>query len=238
VGEITDLLINREGLVRAALVALDGADGRLIAVPFGDLALSRDADGGLSASATASPDALAARPPWQDSPSGAPTPDPVASRTDEAGDQTDTDAGSAAERAAARLREAAEEVSDDVDGADDVAARVFERAARRAEQALTPPPAGWVQTDTATLSLQAARGATLYGADGERLGAIETLVFGQDGKPDAAVLRIGAEQDADARRVSTPVDDLRFLRALEGGDIRAEISATREDLATLPDYEG
>jgi hypothetical protein len=238
VGEIADLLINRQGVVRAALVALDGADGRLIAVPFGDLALSRDADGGLSAAAAASPDALAARPPWRESPSGAATPDPVASQTDEAGGQSEAGAGSAAERAAARLRAAAEEVSDGVDGADDVAARVFERAARRAEQALTPPPAGWVQTDTATLSLQAARGAALHGSDGERVGAVETLVYGQDGKPDAAILRIGAAQDADARRVSAPVEDLRFLRALEGGDIRAEISATRDDLAALPDYEG
>jgi len=68
VGDINDLRIDTSGKIAAVIVGVGGFLGlgeKDVALPFGQLAFTRDADGGLVISATVTKESLQSAPEWK-----------------------------------------------------------------------------------------------------------------------------------------------------------------------------
>lgn len=82
------------------------------------------------------------------------------------------------------------------------------------------------------ISVSELREYAVYGADGERIGEIEDVLAGSDGKISAVTVEVGGFLGTGERDVVLPLDSI----GLSG--LRLVVDMTKDQIAELPPWEG
>ncbi len=99
---------------------------------------------------------------------------------------------------------------------------------------------GYTEVDMATatqLTVENLEGATVYGANDETVGDIDSLVVGDDGKIQQVVVNVGGFLGMGAKSVAVTFDELQILTNEAGDEYRIYIDSTKEALKAQPEYE-
>jgi hypothetical protein len=97
---------------------------------------------------------------------------------------------------------------------------------------------GYHQVQVHELSTSDVQGATVYGHGEEKIGKINDLIAGTDGKISDAIVDVGGFLGLGAHSVKLPFSDLTILREVDGSDLRIHLGATKEQLEAMPAYQG
>lgn len=82
-------------------------------------------------------------------------------------------------------------------------------------------------------------GATVYGANDENVGTVNTLVLDDDGKISEVVVGIGGFLGIGEKSIAVGFDELQILQRTDNAnDMRIYIDSTKEALEAQPEYEG
>jgi type IV secretory pathway VirB10-like protein len=79
-------------------------------------------------------------------------------------------------------------------------------------------------------------GLDVYNARNEKIGDINDLLFGNDGKVASAVIGVGGFLGMGEKLVAVPFADLTFSRDGDG-NLRVTIASTKEALESAPDFK-
>lgn len=219
IGEINDIIITKDGKVSAVILGVGGFLGigeRDVAVPMSEITVVRQ-DGD-------SDDRFL-----------------VFSTTREALEQTP-----AFERDKKTDDVAATDMKDKTDESDmaqaDASADQMDNASGQREM-LTRPAVereGYTEADMETVSQMTSKdleGTTVYGANDENVGTIDTLVVGDDGKINEVVVNVGGFLGIGKKPVAVTFDELQILQEKDGDDLRIYIDSTEERLKAQPEFK-
>lgn len=106
---------------------------------------------------------------------------------------------------------------------------------------LTRPMAerdGYIEASRDELTTEDLTGARVYGANDEDVGEINSLIVGDDGQIERAVLDIGGFLGMGEHQIAVTLDELQIVRSEDGDELRVYIDATQEALEAQPEYEG
>lgn len=81
-------------------------------------------------------------------------------------------------------------------------------------------------------------GATVEDAEGNSAGSVEDLVLDANETVSEVVVDVGGLLGIGAHRVALPVDSANILWNAETDELRIQTTMTREQLETLPEYQG
>jgi len=99
------------------------------------------------------------------------------------------------------------------------------------------PMAGMI--DPTTLTAEQLQGAPVYDANDERVGDISELVVAADGTITEAVIDIGGFLGIGAKPVALNFEQLQVMAEdADGSGVRIQLNATEEELEAMPEYEG
>jgi len=99
------------------------------------------------------------------------------------------------------------------------------------------PMAGMI--DPTTLTAEQLQGAPVYDANNERIGDISELVVGADGTITEAVIDIGGFLGIGAKPVALNFEQIQVMTEDgDGSGVRVQLTATEEELEAMPEYEG
>ncbi len=99
---------------------------------------------------------------------------------------------------------------------------------------------GYAEADMATVTQMTSddlEGTTVYGANDENVGEIDSLVLGDDGKIQKVVINVGGFLGLGEKPVAVTFDELQILREEGGDDYRIYIDSTEENLKAQPEYQ-
>jgi len=80
-------------------------------------------------------------------------------------------------------------------------------------------------------------GTTVYGANDENVGEIDSLVVGDEGKISEIVINVGGFLGLGEKAVAVTFDELQILQEQGGDDLRIYIDSTKENLEAQPEYQ-
>lgn len=93
--------------------------------------------------------------------------------------------------------------------------------------------------DPTTLTAEQLQGAPVYDGNDERIGDISELVVAADGTITEAVIDIGGFLGIGAKPVALNFEQMQVMAEDEDGSgVRVHVTATQEELEAMPDYEG
>lgn len=96
----------------------------------------------------------------------------------------------------------------------------------------------WVAAEAGTLSVDELNGARVYDANGDWVGEIDELDMATDGTIEEAVITVGGFLGLGEKPVAMKFDDLKIKQSTESDEVRVNLSATKDDLMAMPEYEG
>ncbi|PVA11329.1 photosystem reaction center subunit H [Pelagivirga sediminicola] len=227
IGEINDIIVTKDGQVSAVILGVGGFLGmgeRDVSVSMDDITVVReegDSDDRFLVVST-SKEALEAAPAYERADADM--------DADVANDDVANDDAAATDDAAVVKDEAA------ADGT--MAAQEGQR------QMLTRPAVereGYAEADMEMVSQMTSEdleGTTVYGANDESVGEIESLIVGDDGKVSEIVINVGGFLGLGEKPVAVTFDELQILREEGGDDYRIYIDSTEQALEAQPEFEG
>ncbi|GGH55446.1 hypothetical protein GVY41_10570 [Frigidibacter albus] len=236
VGDISDVVMSREGEAQAILVDVGGFLGigaKTVAVDIEQLNIVSD---GESADEyfvvfTATREALENAPEFVS-----------ADEADAAMDTTATDSTMAADTTtapAATDTMATDTTTADTTATDTTTGMATDTTTGMADGTTTSddPMAGLI--DPTTLTAEQLQGAPVYDASDERIGDISELVVAADGTITEAVIDIGGFLGIGAKPVALNFEQLQVMAEdADGTGVRIHLNATEEELEAMPEYEG
>ena len=80
-------------------------------------------------------------------------------------------------------------------------------------------------------------GADVYGREGESIATVDDLVLGDTGEITHAVMDVGGFLGLGSHTVALEIDDLDILWNDADEDVRVQVTMTREEMESLPEYE-
>lgn len=103
---------------------------------------------------------------------------------------------------------------------------------------MSDAPEGTTAVELATLTMDDLDGAPLYGADNERIGEVSQGVLADDGlRISGVVLEVGGFLGLGEHEVLLELENVQFVRSDMGGDIRAYVDMTEEEIEAMPEWE-
>ena len=247
IGEINDILLNRDGTAQAVIVGVGGFLGigeRDIAITMDQLNFVKDGEDAVDyfVVINANAETLGAAPAFEraamtDEEMAAEETDAAAAdATTEAegdaamADTTEADADAAADTEMADTTEADADAAADTEMADGAAAPVG--GAPMIERD------GYMAADLEALTTEDLTGARIYGINDEDIGEVGELLLSEDGMITDVIVDIGGFLGIGEKSVSIGMDQLTILRQDGGDDVRVYVDSTQEALEALPEYEG
>lgn len=93
--------------------------------------------------------------------------------------------------------------------------------------------------DPTTLTAEQLQGAPVYDANNEQIGDISELIVGADGTITEAVIDIGGFLGIGAKPVALNFEQIQVMAEdADGSGVRVQLTATEEELEAMPEYEG
>ena len=234
IGEINDIILTADGTVSAVILGVGGFLGvgeRDVAVSMNAITVVRE-DGDSNDRflvVSTSKEALEAAAPYEREMSGEMKP---AMTTD-----TNAAMGTSAEMTADA------DVKTDADmkaGADMGATTMPADPDRTMLTRPTVTREGYSEANIETvtqMTVESLEGATVYGANDESVGEIDSLIVGDDGKITEVVVNVGGFLGLGEKSVAVTFDELQVLTEDGGDDYRVYIDSTKEALKSQPEYE-
>jgi hypothetical protein len=250
VGEINDLLLSKDGQVRAVLVDIGGFLGigeKTVAVDMSNLKMVQDNDDpdDYFIVLTATKDVLDSAPMFEEGDQAAMSDDKKAD--DQANMDADTDANA---QAAATTDANADDANADVDAdaqanadantdanTDANAQADNNMADGNAAMAPTIKREGYTTVAHKDLSADMVEGARVYDVNEDDIGEVSKLLMTKDGKINAAVVDVGGFLGMGEKPVELKFDRLTIIRNDNGDDVRVYVDTTEDALKEMPDYE-
>jgi sporulation protein YlmC with PRC-barrel domain len=246
IGEVSDLVLQKDGETRAALIDVGGFLGvgeKEIAIPFDQIEVQQAQDQGGEPRLTIamSREELEQLPAFEDNTMGS----EETAATEQPADQGMT-ADQPADQAAAPEQPADQTATADAtqqpadqDMAADQAAQPADQAADAGEQA--PPPEEVIagaeaqQLETQGLSAGDLIGSAVYGPDDQTVGEVGDVIFGEEGEIEAVVIDVGGFLGIGEKPVAVQFDALNVQKDQNGG-MTLSMDATQEQLENAPAY--
>ena len=97
-------------------------------------------------------------------------------------------------------------------------------------------PEGFQMLEATAMTAEQLTGAPLYSELDERIGEIGNAVLSQDGGIEQLIVEVGGFLGLGEHSVALGFDEVRIMQAEGGGEIRAYVNATREQLEAMPEY--
>jgi len=239
VGDISDVLMSREGEAQAILVDVGGFLGigaKTVAVDMEQLNIVSDGEDAdeYFVVFTATREALENAPEFVS-----------ADEADEAMDSAATD--TTATGAAATDTMATDTTATDTTATEPMATDTTTGMATDTTGAATDTTTGMATSDDpmegmidpTTLTAEQLQGAPVYDANDERIGDISELVVAADGTITEAVIDIGGFLGIGAKPVALNFEQIQVMAEdADGSGVRVHLTATEEELEAMPEYEG
>lgn len=92
--------------------------------------------------------------------------------------------------------------------------------------------------DVQQLTSEDIEGASVYGASDETVGEIDRLIMSADGKVEQVVINVGGFLGLGEKPVAVTFDELQILKSADGTDYRIYIDSTEEALEAQPEFQG
>ncbi|AHD11928.1 PRC-barrel domain-containing protein [Phaeobacter gallaeciensis] len=214
IGEINDVVLNRDGTVDSVLVDIGGFLGmgeNQVAVDMKSVKFVAD-----SSTAEDLSDFFLVMEASADVLKEAPTYD-WTRQADAATDEMKQDATAAA----GEIKNDADAMAENTE---ETVKDVFERD-------------GFANVVATDLTSEELTGAPLYDSNDEWIGEVSQINLTNDGKVKSIVADIGGFLGLGEKPVELELSKMDVLRADDGGDLRAYVSMSKEELEQLPDYE-
>ncbi|ATG45903.1 PRC-barrel domain protein (plasmid) [Phaeobacter piscinae] len=221
IGEINDVVLNRDGTVDSVLVDIGGFLGmgeNQVAVDMKSVKFVAD-----SSTAEDLSDFFLVMDASTEALKEAPTYDwtrQVSADVEEMKQETAAAAG---------------EIKDDADALATDAEQTAENAVDAAKDPFTRD--GFVAASMTDLTSEQLTGAPLYDSKDEWIGEVSQINLTSDGKVKSIVADIGGFLGLGEKPVELELSKMDILRADDGDDLRAYVSMSKEELEQLPDYE-
>ena len=263
IGEINDILLNRDGTAQAVIVGVGGFLGigeRDIAITMDQLNFVKDGEDAVDyfVVINANAETLGAAPAFEraamtDEEMAAEETDAAAAdATTEAegdaamADTTEADADAAADTEMADTTEADADAAADTEMADTTEADADAAADTEVADGAAAPVGGapmierdgYMAADLEALTTEDLTGARIYGINDEDIGEVGELLLSEDGMITDVIVDIGGFLGIGEKSVSIGMDQLTILRQDGGDDVRVYVDSTQEALEALPEYEG
>lgn len=228
IGEINDIIVTKDGKVSGVVLGVGGfldIGERDVTVSMDDITVVReegDSDGRFLVVST-SKEALEAAPALERGMDH---------------DMDESDEGMKAEKAEVDMKQTDEVAAEaDVKGEEDAMATT--------DRTLLTRPAvereGYAEVqmeEVRQMTSEDLENTTVYGANDENVGEIESLVVGDDGKVGEVVINVGGFLGLGEKSVAVTFDELQILQESGGDDLRIYIDSTEEALEAQPEFEG
>ncbi|MDP3339156.1 PRC-barrel domain-containing protein [Frigidibacter sp.] len=229
VGDISDVLMSREGEAQAILVDVGGFLGigaKTVAVDMEQLNIVSDGENAddYFVVFTATREALENAPEFVS-----------ADEADDAMDTTATD--TTATGTTAPLAADTNMATDTTATTEPMATDTTTGTATTDMATSDDPMAGLI--DPTTLTAEQLQGAPVYDANDEKVGDISELIVAADGTITEAVIDIGGFLGIGAKPVALNFEQLQVMaEEADGTGVRVHLNATEEELEAMPEYEG
>ena len=238
IGEINEIVLNRDGTVDAVIVGVGGFLGmgeKDVAITMDQIQFvteeGDDADDYFLV-VNAAAQALEDAPEYTMNADASDSEEMENSDTAEA-DMTETDTENAdmAETENADMAETETESTDMASNEETPAERdMLMRPAMERD--------GYTDTMAEDLTTEDLTGAVVYGANDENIGEVDSLLLNNDNQIDRIVLNIGGFLGLGEHQIAVTMDEVQILRSEDGSDFRVYIDSTQEALEAQPEYEG
>ena len=258
VGEISDVILSRDGNVMAVMLDIGGFLGigeRTVAVNMSDLNLVSDGDdkGDFFIVVNSTMAHLEEAPEYDTANVGnwSETRGPEAGKAiknakmaaNEAGaeaEQAMNEAESETEQAAAEVEQEAEEVAAEAEAATEQAAAEAEAAAETATAEMDADTAmdGYAMVDAMKMTAEELDGVAVYDASQEWIGEISKIVLSDSGQIETVVVDVGGFLGIGEKPVGLDYEKIKVLRGEDGGDLRVHVKSSKEELENMQEYEG
>jgi sporulation protein YlmC with PRC-barrel domain len=93
---------------------------------------------------------------------------------------------------------------------------------------------GYAAVDAATITPDQLMGVRVYGPNQEDVGEVSDLVLDADGKPAQIIVDVGGFLGIGEKPVAIDVTALQMMQATDGGELRAYVPMTQDELESLP----
>jgi hypothetical protein len=243
IGEVNDVILDFDGTVKAVVLGIGGFIGigeKDIALPMEQLKVVReqDDDDSFFLVVNANKDVLTNAAAYEN---------PYADEAETAATQTSEGMDKPADTAMTTETDTSTETAMSQDGN----AGVTAAPQGTAETAMAPkndadgrpllPRAevereGYTEAVVAELTADDLEGASIYDANDEDIGEIDSLIVTEDGTIEKVVLDVGGFLGIGEREVAVTFDELQIIRNEDGSDLRVYVGATKEELEAQPDY--
>ena len=242
IGEINEILLNRDGEVEAVIVGVGGFLGigeKDVAVDMNSIKFVSDGENpddyflvinsnvsGLEEAPAYERAGLAMHE--------------AANKMNESADLIAKETDNATEE----VEEATDQVASEADEAVETVDENVEQTAEQANESVDHLMAPTIERDgykmamTDDLNTEDLTGARVYGINDEDVGEISELLLTDDGKLDRAVVDVGGFLGLGEHPVAVSLDELTIMRSDETGDFRVYIDSSEERLEAQPAYEG
>lgn len=162
--------------------------------------------------------------------------------TENAAEEAMTETENAAEEVVVETQDAAQDAEMAVEGEMNETEMAAEGAMDNAERDLLVAPEiereGFGSVEMNELTTEDLTGTRVYGPEDEDVGEISELILSEDGKQiEKAVIDVGGFLGMGEHSVAVTLEELRILRAEDGGDFRIYINSSKEALEAQPEYE-
>ncbi|WP_209009286.1 PRC-barrel domain-containing protein [Labrenzia sp. PO1] len=239
IGEVNDVILGFDGSVKAVILGVGGFLGigeKDIALPMEQLKVVREQDDADSyfLVVNANKDVLTNAAAYEN---------PYADEAETAATQTSEGMEKPADTAMTTETDTSTEtaMSQDSDAGVTAAPETAMAPQTDAEGRALLPRAevereGYTEAVVAELTADDLEGATIYDANDEDIGEIDSLIVSQDGTIEKVILDVGGFLGIGEREVAVTFDELQIIRNEDGSDLRVYVGATKEELEAQPDY--
>jgi hypothetical protein len=229
IGEINEVILGRNGAVKAVIVGVGGFLGigeKDVAVPLQQVKFVRDGNGqdDYFLVLNANKQLLTDAPAYKTAEAPAVTDDTTAANN------LDNSSAPAASTTAAN-----DATPNDSMTTASTTPNNDENRTRLTRPEVTRD--GYRAAEISELTADKLTGATVYGKNDENVGTIDRLVLTADGKIDRAVLNIGGFLGMGTHEIAVTMDELNIVRNANGDDIRVYIDANKQALEAQPEYK-
>lgn len=239
IGEVNDVILGFDGSVKAVILGVGGFLGigeKDIALPMEQLKVVREQDDADSyfLVVNANKDVLTNAAAYEN---------PYADQAETAATQTSEGMEKPADTAMTTETDTSTEtaMSQDSDAGVTAAPETAMTPQTDADGRALLPRAeverdGYTEAVVAELTADDLEGATIYDANDEDIGEIDSLIVSQDGTIEKVILDVGGFLGIGEREVAVTFDELQIIRNEDGSDLRVYVGATKEELEAQPDY--
>ncbi|SFO43605.1 PRC-barrel domain-containing protein [Cohaesibacter marisflavi] len=237
IGEVNDIILNRDGSVKAVILGVGGFLGvgeKDVSVDMGSIKMVNETgdEGDFFLVVDANKQVLTDAPNFERMMENA------EDRMDAAGAKIKSYADDTVEDVSKTMKDAKDNMAQTTSEAKDSMVKTMNEIQRETFGAPNIERDGWNVVEISELTADDLTGARLYSVKDEDIGEIDKLLVNETGEIEKAVLDIGGFLGIGERRIAVPMDELEILRTDSGADVRVYIDATQEELENQPEYSG